>query len=189
MTEDQQKELLSLIRAGHDVESAAAKLSLSMAQIRAAGSEFDQQIKETFRGATAKLRSRVLEMALDSDDAKLLAALLEKRESAQSEAFGDDVVERYAREDPRQTARAFLHGIGEACELIGIHVTLSLPGETVLRIKTPADSELLRRLYPDSFSDDRQSFRERFAAMVPDPVSPAAGDVPASEEGHPDDEV
>ncbi|WP_037468319.1 hypothetical protein [Sinorhizobium fredii] len=60
--------------------------------------------------------------------------------------------------DARHASRCILNTLDEYGRELGFQVHITQPGETVIRLKTPADSELLRRLYPDAFRDEPLSF-------------------------------
>ena len=83
MDSGQRRELLKLIRSGLDVEAGAAKLGISMAEVRKGGAKLQRAINDSFALASARLRAKLLEGALDGNDMKLLSNILERREAAQ----------------------------------------------------------------------------------------------------------
>jgi hypothetical protein len=74
------KRLVELVQGGLDVEAAAAEAGVKMAEIQA-DAELVTELEQAFRGATAKLRARLLHRVLQGDDDKLLAAALDRREA------------------------------------------------------------------------------------------------------------
>ena len=78
--------LLSRLRSGHDLESAAIAAGLSEKQIDIAKDDFGTEITNAFKTGTGKLRSRIMESALSSDNSAILMKILEQRETAQAVA-------------------------------------------------------------------------------------------------------
>jgi len=149
MTPDLRAIFLKHVGAGHDIETAASMAGVPLDEVQA-DAELIDEANRTFKAINARLRERLLKKALESDDVRLLADLLERRETEQEAEA--------APADPRQTARAIIIKLDELGRPLGFRVHLTQPGETVVRIRTPADSELLKRLYPDSFRDEPISF-------------------------------
>jgi hypothetical protein len=76
--------LLAKVRSGLDVEAACSELGLSPKQVQQ-DETLMLEINDAYRIATAKLRARLMDVALKSDDARILAQLLEKRDEARLE--------------------------------------------------------------------------------------------------------
>lgn len=93
LSEAQRNDLLARIADGHDVETACAALGISEDQIVAAGDELKAEISGAFKTGTARLRSRLLETALDKQDVGALARLLDKREAIEKAQVAEDADE------------------------------------------------------------------------------------------------
>ncbi len=93
LPEEKRAELLARIADGHDVETACAALGISEDQIVAAGDELKAEISGAFKTGTARLRSRLLETALDKQDVSALARLLDKREAIEKAQVAEDADE------------------------------------------------------------------------------------------------
>ncbi len=76
--------LLSRLRAGHDLEAAAGDAGLSVEQIEFLQIKHDGEIAQAFRTGTARLRSKIMDSALASDDSAVLLKMLEHREAVQT---------------------------------------------------------------------------------------------------------
>ena len=84
ITKVQCEKLLSLLRKGHDLEAACVSLKLTDAQVEGARDKYAAEIATAFKVGTAKLRARIMESALSSDNATILFRLLEAREASQA---------------------------------------------------------------------------------------------------------
>ena len=87
-------ELLKLVRVGHDTEAAAAKLDISMAEVRKGGEKLRRELDDAFATASARLRAKLLEGALDGNDLKLLSGILEQRKIAQQAATAENGINK-----------------------------------------------------------------------------------------------
>ena len=72
-----------VVRAGHDVESAMAALGITEAGIAAGGDKLMAEIAAAFRAGTARLRGKIMEGALSTDNIAILMKLLEQRQAIQ----------------------------------------------------------------------------------------------------------
>ena len=97
MDKARRAELLKLVRVGHDTEAAAAKLDISMAEVRKGGEKLRQDLDDAFATASARLRAKLLEGALDGNDLKLLSGILERREIAQQAATAENGINKIVR--------------------------------------------------------------------------------------------
>jgi hypothetical protein len=79
MMDANKEKLLKLIAAGHDCEAAAHALGIDAAAL--SDPDLKKSIQEAHRVATARLKSKIMQLALDSDDARSLLQLLERREA------------------------------------------------------------------------------------------------------------
>lgn len=147
MTPDQRATFLKHIGAGHDIETAASMAGVPHEDVQA-DDDLIEEANRTFKAINARLRERLLKKALESDDVRLLADLLERRET--------ELESETAPIDPRHASRCILNKLDEFGRELGFQVHITAPEEAIIRIKTPADSELLKRLYPDSFRDERE---------------------------------
>ncbi len=77
LPEEKRDELLGKIRDGHDLESACTALGITDDQIAAGGDELKTAISGAFRAGTARLRGKIMEGALSSDNVGILMKLLE----------------------------------------------------------------------------------------------------------------
>ncbi|WP_037449250.1 hypothetical protein [Sinorhizobium fredii] len=149
MTDDQRQKVLDLVRAGHEPSEAAAMAGTSLDQLDEATT---REVYASFKAVSARLKAKLMERALSGDgDAKLLASLLEQREKALE---SNEEATRRAIEDPRHAARCLINKLDEFGRELGFQILILGPEESAIRIRTPADSELLQRLYPDSFRRD-----------------------------------
>jgi hypothetical protein len=85
LSRETKAKLLAKVRAGHDVESACAELSLKPEQVRR-DAVLMEEIGEAFKTGTARLRARLLDGALKTNDLRVLSSLLEERQAAQLKA-------------------------------------------------------------------------------------------------------
>ncbi len=93
----QYDELLGKIRDGHDPESACTALGITRDQIAAGSDELKDEISEAFRAGTARLRGKIMEGALSSDNVGVLMKLLEQRQAIQEsqvDRVADDTMTR-----------------------------------------------------------------------------------------------
>ena len=81
--DEKRAELLDKISNGHDLESACAALDISESQLTAGGAKLKADISRAFRAGTAKLRGKIMEGALSSDNVSVLMKLLEARQIEQ----------------------------------------------------------------------------------------------------------
>lgn len=84
ITLEQRARLLKAVKLGHDLEAAAAQVEVPLA-IVSGDVRLMAEVAEAYRGATAKLRAKLLEKALAANDPRTLADLLEEREQVQRE--------------------------------------------------------------------------------------------------------
>lgn len=148
MTPDHRATFLKHVSAGHDIDTAASMAGLALDEVQA-DDDLIEEANRTFKAINARLRERLLKKALESDDVRLLADLLERRET--------ELEAETAPSDPRQASRAILSLLDEYGRELGFQVLILGPEESAIRIRTPADSELLKRLYPDSFRRDERA--------------------------------
>ncbi len=93
LPEEKRAELLARIADGHDVETACAALGITEEQIAEGGDNLKAEISGAFKTGTARLRSRLLETALDKQDVSALARLLDKREAIEKAQVVEDADE------------------------------------------------------------------------------------------------
>ncbi len=79
MNDADQAEFLKLVRNGHDPEAAVVALDLDMSVLN--DPELKPGIQEALRIGTARLRSKIMQLALDSNDVRALTQLLDRREA------------------------------------------------------------------------------------------------------------
>jgi hypothetical protein len=106
----QHDELLGKIRDGHDPESACAALGITRDQIAAGGDELKDEISEAFRAGTARLRGKIMEGALSSDNVGILMKLLEQRQATQEAQMAPEAADRMTR---MEMARRILFMLAE----------------------------------------------------------------------------
>jgi hypothetical protein len=82
ITAEVKAKLLGRVRAGYDVEAACSQVGLSPKVVQQ-DAALMAEVNEAYRIATAKLRAKLMDVALKGDDARILAQLLEKRDEAQ----------------------------------------------------------------------------------------------------------
>ena len=73
------EKIIKLVSSGHDSEAVLDNLGISAEALD--DPELRAAIKEAHRIATARLRSKIMQLALDSDDSRSLLQLLERREA------------------------------------------------------------------------------------------------------------
>jgi hypothetical protein len=108
----QHDELLGKIRDGHDPESACTALGITRDQIAAGGDELKDEISEAFRAGTARLRGKIMEGALSSDNVGILMKLLEQRQATQEAQMAGDAPDAMTRAEwARRTLFALAEGM------------------------------------------------------------------------------
>lgn len=110
MNADQRAAVLKHVSDGHDIEAAAVKAGVTMAQVRDAGAGFQAELNSAFRTGTARLRSRVMELAMAGEDAAMLARILDKRDEAQTRMAAPEPDEIGAFELARRLAYVIAKG-------------------------------------------------------------------------------
>jgi len=96
LTKDLRQKLLSKLKNGHDLQAGMASLSISEQQIESGGKTLQADIKSAYTTGTSRLRARLLELSLSSEDANSLARLIDKREE-QSASSGARQISRIER--------------------------------------------------------------------------------------------
>lgn len=86
------KKLLKLIEAGHAPEGAADSLNLDISVVNE--EELRSEIDNALRVGTARLRSKVMELALEGGDVRALQIMLERREAVETADTGITRIER-----------------------------------------------------------------------------------------------
>ncbi len=111
LPDEKRDELLGKIRDGHDPESACTALGITRDQIAAGGDELKDEISEAFRAGTARLRGKIMEGALSSDNVGILMKLLEQRQATQEAQMAPEAADRMTR---MEMARRMLFLLAEA---------------------------------------------------------------------------
>lgn len=86
--------LLKLISDGHDPEAAAVALGIDVSTVTQPGRKLKAAIKSALRVGTARLRSKVMELALSDGDIRALEKQLERREAQVADEPGLTRIER-----------------------------------------------------------------------------------------------
>jgi hypothetical protein len=89
---DQKAKLLSALRAGHDLEGACSKVGVAPKAVRG-DAKLMAEVAAAYSIGTSRLRAKLLEMALSSNDSRTLGQILAHRESEQAglpPVAGDD---------------------------------------------------------------------------------------------------
>ena len=94
MTADDKAALIRLIESGHDPEAACASLNLPASTVIQPGPKLARGIQAALRVGTARLRSKVLELALAGDNVQALERQLDRREQAATAGKGLQLIER-----------------------------------------------------------------------------------------------
>lgn len=110
LPEEKRDELLGKIRDGHDLESACTALGITDDQIAAGGDELKTAISGAFRAGTARLRGKIMEGALSSDNVGILMKLLEQRQAIQESQVDRDADDTMTR---MEMARRILFMLAE----------------------------------------------------------------------------
>jgi hypothetical protein len=80
---DQRAKLLRALRSGHDLDGACAQIGLAPKVVRG-DAKLMAEVSEAYHVGTSRLRAKLLEMTLSSNDARTLGQLLAQREAAQA---------------------------------------------------------------------------------------------------------
>lgn len=141
-----EENLLTFIRAGHEIAVAARMAGIEAAEL-AANDDLRAKAIAEFAKLSGRLRERLMLSALQSDDVKVISSLLEKREAS----FERET----AKVEPRQLARGFL----AVCSSLGLRLMPGTPDDTVIAVPPGSlayvveDNELNRKLFGDPPSD------------------------------------
>lgn len=94
MNAKRKAELLKLIRAGHDVEAAAVAVGASISEVSQPSPKFKAEINAALSVGTARLRGKIMELALGDSDLRVLENLLAHREAQLGDKDAIHCVER-----------------------------------------------------------------------------------------------
>ena len=81
MTAEDKAELLKLIESGHDPEAAAIAVGLPVSLVNSPKPQLKKALDAALRVGTARLRGKIMELALKGDNVQALERQLERREA------------------------------------------------------------------------------------------------------------
>ena len=79
MNPEQKVEFLKLVGAGHSPETAALEIGLDISLVEGQG--LNEDIRQACLLTAGRLRAKPMQVALDSDDVRVLSSLLDRLEA------------------------------------------------------------------------------------------------------------